>query len=169
MVAKKKENETEDISEETTKKAAQDASEEVESAEVAENVAESTEAADETAVDEPKKKLVRRRKSKREKESPVSRAIRLAVESGKVGFGSNEAMKKGATSLAFVLAGNSPTRVKSGINYLSSSKGVPIINFAGTSIELSSVCGKPYPVSVLSVYEQGSSNIVEIAKEGKKA
>ncbi|HIH22223.1 TPA: 50S ribosomal protein L30e [Candidatus Micrarchaeota archaeon] len=167
MVAKKKESE--DISEETTKKAVQDASEEVESAEVAESTTESAEAADEAAVDEPKKKLVRRRKSKREKESPVSRAIRLAVESGKVGFGSNEAMKKGATSLAFVLAGNSPASVKSGITYISSSKGVPIINFAGSSIELGSVCGKPYPVSVLSVYEQGSSNIVEIAKEGKKA
>lgn len=161
MVAKKKE--TEDISEKTTKEAAQDASEEVESAEVA------PDAAEETAVDEPKKKLVRRRKSKREKESPVSRAIRLAVESGKVGFGSNEAMKKGATSLVFVLAGNSPASVKSGISYLSSSKGVPIINFAGSSIELGSVCGKPYPVSVLSVYEQGSSNIVEIAKDDKKA
>jgi ribosomal protein L30E len=32
-------------------------------------------------------------------------------------------------------------------------------------MELGSVCGKPFPISVLSVYEEGSSNIIDLAKK----
>jgi large subunit ribosomal protein L30e len=42
---------------------------------------------------------------------------------------------------------------------------VPLIQFEGNSMELGSVCGKPFPVSVLSVFEEGSSNILELAKK----
>ena len=38
---------------------------------------------------------------------------------------------------------------------------VPVVEFAGTSIELGTVCGKPFPVSAVSVIEEGNSGILK--------
>jgi large subunit ribosomal protein L30e len=109
-----------------------------------------------------KTRVVRRRKSKKEKERPLTGAVRLAVESGKAGFGSRSA---DGTALLFVIAGNVQPKVKAKVAALSKASDIPVIEFEGTSVELGSVCGKPFPVSVLSVYEEGSSNILELAKK----
>lgn len=141
----------------------------------AEESDESTEAALQeepaAAEGEPKKKVrskktrvVRRRKSKKEKERPLTGAVRLAVESGKVDFGSRTAMA-GAKAKAFVLAGNAQAAVREKILSAARAAGIPVIEFDGTSMELGSVCGRPFPVSVLSVYDEGSSNLLELAKK----
>jgi large subunit ribosomal protein L30e len=109
-----------------------------------------------------KTRVVRRRKSKKEKERPITGAVRLAVESGKVDFGSRSASEK---AKLFVVAGNAQPDVKARVMELSKASSIPVIEFEGTSIELGSVCGKPFPVSVLSVYEEGSSSILELAKK----
>lgn len=109
-----------------------------------------------------KTRVVRRRKSKKEKERPLTGAVRLAVESGKVDFGSRSA---GDKAKLFVVAGNAQPEVKARVAALSKASSIPVIEFEGTSIELGSVCGKPFPVSVLSVYEEGSSSILELAKK----
>jgi large subunit ribosomal protein L30e len=151
---------------------AEEADESVEAA-VQEEAAESAEgeAAEGAAEGEPRKKVrskktrvVRRRKSKKEKERPLSGAVRLAVESGKVDFGSRTAMA-GAKARAFVLAGNAQAPVREKVLSAAKAAGIPVIEFEGTSVELGSVCGRPFPVSVLSVYEEGSSNLLELAKK----
>jgi large subunit ribosomal protein L30e len=109
-----------------------------------------------------KTRVVRRRKSKKEKERPLTGAVRLAVESGKVDFGSRSASGK---AKLFVIAGNAQPEVKARVAALSKASSIPVIEFEGTSVELGSVCGKPFPVSVLSVYEEGSSSILELAKK----
>ncbi|MBI5227436.1 ribosomal L7Ae/L30e/S12e/Gadd45 family protein [Candidatus Micrarchaeota archaeon] len=106
------------------------------------------------------KKVVRRRKSKKEKERPLAAAIRLAVESGKVEFGSRSALSSDKKVKAFVVSGNTP-EIKSQLM----EKSLPVIEFDGTSIELGSICGKPFSVSVLSIYEEGSSNILSLLKK----
>jgi large subunit ribosomal protein L30e len=108
-----------------------------------------------------KTRVVRRRKSKKEKERPLTGAIRLAVESGKVDFGSRSASEK---AKLFVVAGNAQPGVKAKVAAMSKAAGTLVIEFEGSSMELGSICGKPFPVSVLSVYEEGSSNILELAK-----
>ncbi len=54
----------------------------------------------------PKKRLVRRRKTKKEKESPLSSALRLTVETGKVEFGTKTGLKDAlnGSSKLFVVA-----------------------------------------------------------------
>lgn len=125
----------------------------------------------EGAEGEPKKKVrskktrvVRRRKSKKEKEKPLAGAVRLAVESGKVDFGSRTAIA-GAKAKAFVLAGNVQAGVREKVLSAAKAAGIPVIEFDGTSMELGSVCGRPFPVSVLSVYEEGASSLLEHAKK----
>ncbi len=138
-----------------------DENEKQEVEETAETVSETESEKDEYA---PTKKVVRRRKSKKEKENPLSAAIRLAVESGKVDFGSNVGMKNVAAnkSKLFIVAGN-VSKVKEQMTALKSN--VPVIEFEGSSMELGSICGKPFPVSLLSVYEVGSSNILDLVKK----
>jgi large subunit ribosomal protein L30e len=109
-----------------------------------------------------KTRVVRRRKSKKEKEKPLTGAVRLAVERGKVDFGSRTASEK---AKLFVLAGNARPDVRARVAALAKASGIPVIEFEGTSMELGSICGKPFPVSVLSVYEEGTSSILELAKK----
>ena len=114
-----------------------------------------------------KDKVIRKRKSKKEKENPLSGAIRLAVESGKVGFGSRRGIREllmGNAKLA-VVAGNVPPELAEDARRYGGISGIPMVDFPGTSLELGSICGKPFPVSVLVVYEEGVSNIMEFGKK----
>jgi large subunit ribosomal protein L30e len=131
---------------------------------------EETEITEETNIEEaePKKrkvkKVVRRRKTKKEKEKPLTAALRLAVESGKVEFGSRRGLKAillGKAKL-FVVCENTPADVLDKVKNYCKISDIPLINFDGSTMELGSVCGKPYPVSVLSVYDPGTSPIMEL-------
>lgn len=112
-----------------------------------------------------KKKVVRRRKTK-EKENPLISAIRLAVESGKTEFGAKTGILDSmqGNAKAFVVAENTPEEVKSKVMMFAKKTKTPVIVFPGNTMELGAVCGKPFSVSVLSVYEAGNSNILDLAK-----
>lgn len=132
-----------------------------------EDVEELTEETD-IEVAEPKKKkakkVVRRRKTKKEKEKPLTSALRLAVESGKVEFGSRaglKAMLLGKAKL-FVVCQNTPEEVLAKVRNYCKISNVPLLSFEGSTMELGSVCGKPYPVSVLSVFDAGASPIMDL-------
>lgn len=153
-MSKKKENESEEVNQ-------------IEENTEVQNTAVESEAEAEKEEDySPTKKVVRRRKSKKEKENPLSAAIRLAVESGKVDFGSNIGMKNVSENKAklFVVANNVPELSE---QVKASKTSVPVIEYEGSSVELGSICGKPFPVSLLSVYDAGSSNILEMTKKKK--
>jgi large subunit ribosomal protein L30e len=113
-----------------------------------------------------KKKVVRRRKTKKERENPLTTAVRLAVESGKVEFGSRRGISASLSAKAklFVVAENTPEDIKTKVHNYAKLSEVPVIDFPGSSMELGSVCGRPFPVAVLSVYDAGNSNIMELAK-----
>jgi len=114
-----------------------------------------------------KNKVIRKRKSKKEKENPLSSAIRLTVESGKVGFGSRKGLKElllGSVKLV-VIAGNVPPALMEDVKRYGEISEIPLVEFPGTSIELGSICGRPFPVSVLAVYDEGVSNIMEFGKK----
>lgn len=119
--------------------------------------------------EEPKKKegkkVVRRRKVK-EKVNPLISAVRIAVESGKVEFGARTGIMATLLGRAkvFVIASNTPEDVRTKITDLANKSRIPVIVFPGSTLELGSVCGKPFPVSVLSVYDEGNSNILQFAK-----
>ena len=114
----------------------------------------------------PTKRVIRR-KSKKEKEHPLSAAIRLAVESGKVDFGLKKGLMntiKGKAKL-FVIASNMPVDARKEVIKNSKETNTPIIEYEGNNMDLGSVCGKPFSVSILSIYEVGNSNILDIAKK----
>ena len=131
-------------------------------AEKSETETETTEV--ETApVAKKQKKVVRKRKSKKEKESPILSAIRLTIEGGKVDFGYKLAIV--SKPEAYVIALNTPANFRTGLLEKSSRDKTPILEFVGSSMELGALCGKPFPVSVLTVFDAGTSNLLSLAKK----
>ena len=94
----------------------------------------------------------------------IERGIRVAVDTGKVILGSKksiQAIKLGNGELV-VLAANAPKTLKEDVEVYSKLSEIPVHVFDGSSVELGSVCGKPFTVSVLVVQEPGDSNILEL-------
>ena len=83
----------------------------------------------------------------------------------KVSIGAKQtktAITKGTAKLV-VMATNCP--YKSEINTLVKKKNIPIYNYSHSGIELGYSCGKNFPVSVFTVIEEGSSNIMQLVKK----
>lgn len=93
----------------------------------------------------------------------INRALRLAIETGKVFIGIEQAessVKKGIAKL-IVVAQNFPEK------FLKKIETVSIYKFQGSNIELGAICGKPFPISTLTIIEEGESNILSLAKGEK--
>jgi large subunit ribosomal protein L30e len=86
-------------------------------------------------------------------------SLKKILATGKVSMGIKEAIKskkKGEVKL-FIVANDCPQK-----NEISEiAKDVPIYNFNGNSINLGLACGKPFGISILSVIDEGKSEILE--------
>ncbi|MBI4360700.1 50S ribosomal protein L30e [Candidatus Micrarchaeota archaeon] len=94
----------------------------------------------------------------------IDRSIRLAVDSGKVTLGSQKSIKHALNGDAklLVLAENCPETVADDVKEYCKLSEIRVVRFPGTSVKLGTVCGKPFPVSVLSVIEEGDSDILNV-------
>ncbi|VVB73276.1 50S ribosomal protein L30e [uncultured archaeon] len=103
-------------------------------------------------------------------EFDVQKAIRMVVETGKVEFGTRTGASIAAHGGAklMLLAGNCPKALRDEIVQLCSKSGVPLKEMPFPSIELGGICGKPFPVLMLSIMEEGDSDILALIKEGSK-
>lgn len=94
----------------------------------------------------------------------VDRGIRVAVDTGDVTLGSEksiQSLKLGKGQLV-VVAQNSPNEILEDVEYYSKLSEIPVHTFQGTSVELGSVCGKPFTVATLVINDPGDSTILEI-------
>jgi large subunit ribosomal protein L30e len=96
-------------------------------------------------------------------ELDIAKSLRTAIRDGKVSIGAKNTLKsilRGDTQLV-VLASNCPQRFRERII----SKSVPTVNLEMNSVELGSICGKPFTISALSVIDAGSSDIMSIREK----
>lgn len=96
-------------------------------------------------------------------ELDIAKSLRTAIRDGKVSIGAKNTLKsieRGDTQLV-VLASNCPLRFRERII----SKSVPTVNLEMNSVELGSICGKPFTISALSVIDAGSSDIMSIREK----
>ncbi|ACV25075.1 50S ribosomal protein L30e [Methanocaldococcus fervens] len=107
---------------------------------------------------------------RRRENMDVNRAIRTAVDTGKVILGSKRTMKfiKHGEGKLVVIAGNIPKDIEEDVKYYAKLSNIPVYQHKITSLELGAVCGKPFPVAALLVLDEGLSNIMELVenKEG---
>ncbi|MCL4375856.1 50S ribosomal protein L30e [Candidatus Marsarchaeota archaeon] len=89
--------------------------------------------------------------------------IRLATGTGKVAIGYKDTVrminKNGLK--AVILAVKGKKEIVEDITHVCSIAGVRIIRFEGNSIELGTVCGKPYSVNSIGIMEEGNSRILD--------
>ncbi len=99
----------------------------------------------------------------------IEKAIVTAVKTGKVLFGSNNAIKSAKLGRAklIILASNCPQKIREDIEYYCKLSGIPILYYKGTGIDLGVVCGKPFVVSALTIREPGDSEIIRAVKSAK--
>jgi len=93
----------------------------------------------------------------------INKAIRMAIDTGDIAFGSKAALhfSRAAGAKLILVAANCPLRTRKSIEHYASLSGVRVAKFPGTSLELGSVCGRPYPISALTVIEAGDSEILK--------
>lgn len=136
--------------------------------EIDEEVEETEDNTEKNKKDKKAKKVPpRRRKSKKERESSTTKEIRLVVETGKVSFGFRKSIKntKDSKVKLLIVSNNIPKANLNEINIFAKQSNTPIFLFEGSSKDLANICGKPFLVSVLSVYEKGESNIFDLTKQ----
>jgi large subunit ribosomal protein L30e len=94
----------------------------------------------------------------------VDKALVSVVKTGKVSFGSNEALQNAKTGKAkmIVLASNCPKDIKEQVEYYGKISKVPIMTYKGTAIDLATVCNKLFVISALSIRETGDSEILKV-------
>ena len=99
----------------------------------------------------------------------VERELRMLVKSGKVEFGSRTGLKNAAKAKLVLVSSNCPPAARKAVEEACSKAKVPLYVYERTSVEVGSICGKPFPISVLAVFDAGSSNILGVGKEGTMA
>ena len=93
----------------------------------------------------------------------VDRGIRVAVDTGDVVLGSEksiQSLKLGKGQLA-VVAENAPKDIIEDVEYYANLSEIPFIVYDGSSVDLGSVCGKPFTVATLIVNDPGDSTILD--------
>ena len=97
----------------------------------------------------------------------INRAIRVAVDTGNVKLGTKQTIKsiKHGEGMLVILAANCTKNTMNDIKYYAKLSNIPIYIHKSTSLELGTICGKPFPVSALLIIEPGNSNILNIIKQ----
>jgi large subunit ribosomal protein L30e len=95
----------------------------------------------------------------------IARAIRRAVDTGKVVLGERETLRyarKGKAKLV-VIASNCRASALDELRSVLKDEA-RIYRFQGAGADLGSVCGKPFPVSMIGILDAGESEILEAVR-----
>jgi large subunit ribosomal protein L30e len=91
----------------------------------------------------------------------------MAVKTGKVGFGSKDALASTASARAklIILAKNVREPERDDILLFAEQSEVPVFVYQGSSLDLGAVCEKPFPVSAIVVREPGDSEVLKLVEK----
>ncbi|MBC7096733.1 MAG: 50S ribosomal protein L30e [Methanobacteriales archaeon] len=94
----------------------------------------------------------------------IDRGIRVAVDTGNVILGSKKSIQnlKLGKGKIVIIAENAPEDIKEDVEYYAKLSNIPVYVYKGSSVELGSVCGKPFTVTTLLIQDPGDSTILEI-------
>ncbi len=98
----------------------------------------------------------------------MEKAIRQAMETGRVEMGLDSTLKAAMTGRArlVIVSNKCPADRLSDLEHYSSMSGVTVFRFQGNSADLGRICRKPFQVASLAVIDPGESSILSLAKGG---
>ncbi len=90
----------------------------------------------------------------------INRALRLAISTGVVTLGKQQAFKAISEKQAklLILASNCPIQV---LKEARAAK-TPSYRFRGNNLELGAACGKPFSISTVTIIDEGNSEILAL-------
>lgn len=91
-------------------------------------------------------------------ETDINKVLRNVLTTGKVVIGGRQTMDavKNGKAQVVVLSSNCLPETANEM------KGVPVINYPGTGVDLGVACGKPFAIAALAVLEPGESEILSL-------
>ncbi len=89
--------------------------------------------------------------------------LRLAVDTGSVALGTRETVRavNGNKAKLVVLSSKGRSDAVADVTHLCNVASIRIVKFGGSSMELGTVCGKPYSINSLAILDPGNSKILE--------
>lgn len=95
---------------------------------------------------------------------PIDREIKSLIKSGRYHLGTKRSIKALARGEAklLIIASNAPQEIKEKAVRLAKLSGIPVVTYEGRSVDLGLLAGKPFPVSMIAVIDQGSSRILDL-------
>ena len=96
----------------------------------------------------------------------VNRALRTAVNTGKVFFGAEQtrkAVESGKAQLV-VVSSNCPEKVLDELRRMKAD----VYRFNGTNVELGAACGKPFRILALAIKSPGEADITPLLPKASK-
>ena len=96
----------------------------------------------------------------------IENSLTSVSKTGKVSFGSNSTIKnlRDGRGKLIIISATCPSVMYSQIKQYSKITNIPVFVFKGSSQDLGNVCLKPFPVSAMTVFEPGDSDILSILK-----
>ncbi len=90
--------------------------------------------------------------------------IRTLLKTGKVIIGAKRAIQavKLGKAKAVIMASLIPKWIEEDIKYYAKLGNIKVIKYRGTSFELGTLCGKPFPITTIAVIDPGESRILEL-------
>lgn len=94
----------------------------------------------------------------------IGREIRKAAETGKILFGTEQSLKAIKTGEAklVIVASNADEKTKEDIQHYCGLSAIRVHYHEGSSVELGTLCGKPFVISVATVVSPGESNVLMV-------
>ncbi len=93
--------------------------------------------------------------------------LRNTIDTGKIIYGANQAKKEclvGEPKL-IIVSSTIDSQDKDLFSYYAKLLGIKVIEYPEGSIELGSVCGKPFGISIITILNEGKSSIFEVIEE----
>ncbi|MCM1986497.1 MULTISPECIES: 50S ribosomal protein L30e [Methanococcoides] len=88
----------------------------------------------------------------------IDKALIKVIRTGTVIMGANRTIEAAVKNEAkmVVLASNCPANIREQIEATS----VPILDYAGTGVDLGPACGKPFTIATMAIMDAGESDIL---------
>ena len=90
----------------------------------------------------------------------LNKALRLAIDTGSVHLGSRQSSRNADSGNAklIILASNCPEETTG----LVKGGKTPVHSFSGNNSALGAACGKPFPVSAVTILDEGKSDVLSL-------
>lgn len=97
----------------------------------------------------------------------LEKTLRTVIKTGKCGFGLRS-VGKGLKGAKLVVVANSvegPAR--QALLVSCQTQGIPLLAFAGSSVQLARLCGRPFRISTVAVKSPGDADLRPLLQEGQ--